>query len=383
MKKTLFLLLISILITSCKNDIDDNSTNQSKTIENNELITLKSGIVVEKRGDLYIFGGDMILSSLQLKSLDEKGNLLGDNDIPEDKADTSIHPVFNLPMSTLEGDNKTLPRNLGINANSYRLWAMVRFTYGASILNHPNRDMFQARIRKAMQQIQSQTNVRFYNATGQPTVDPTWGFAYPYIEMNYVGGIDVSTSSGIGRNPSGGRQFVNLANFAFPPFDYYNVPVIVHELLHAIGMMHEQNRPDRDSYVTINTSNLTPAGRGQFQKISTNYSYIGGYDYNSVMGYSSYTSSSSMVYDTSKPMYTKKDQSSINQGEVLSNLDRIWLNNYHLPYIARSDVYRELDEVVYGPNNTVLTANERRQLQARINNGNPNPPSGGRIPNNL
>ncbi|MDV3754549.1 hypothetical protein CMU20_05875 [Elizabethkingia anophelis] len=217
MKKTLFLFLISILITSCKNDIDDNSTNQSKTIENNELITLKSGIVVEKRGDLYIFGGDMILSSLQLKSLDEKGNLLGDNDIPEDKADTSIHPVFNLPMSTLEGDNKTLPRNLGINANPYRLWAMVRFTYGASILNHPNRDMFQARIRKAMQQIQSQTNVRFYNATGQPTVDPTWGFAYPYIEMNYVGGIDVSTSSGIGRNPSGGRQFVNLANFAFPP----------------------------------------------------------------------------------------------------------------------------------------------------------------------
>ncbi|WP_407508949.1 hypothetical protein [Elizabethkingia anophelis] len=72
MKKTLFLFLISILITSCKNDIDDNSTNQSKTIENNELITLKSGIVVEKRGDLYIFGGDMILSSLQLKSLDEK-----------------------------------------------------------------------------------------------------------------------------------------------------------------------------------------------------------------------------------------------------------------------------------------------------------------------
>lgn len=113
MKKTLFLFLISILIISCKNDIDDNSINQSKTIENNELITLKSGIVVEKRGDLYIFGGDMILSSLQLKSLDEKGNLLGDNNIPEDKADTSIHPVFNLPMSTLEGDNKNITAKFG------------------------------------------------------------------------------------------------------------------------------------------------------------------------------------------------------------------------------------------------------------------------------
>ena len=383
MKRILFLFLTSLLILSCKNDMDDNSPNKPKPDANAELIKLKSGIVVEKRGNLYILGGDMILSPLQLKSLDEKGNLLGDNGTPEDKPDISIHPVFNIPMSTLDGSNKTLPRNLGINANPYRLWAMVRFTYGASILNHPNRDMFQARIRKAMQHIQSQTNVRFYNATGQPTVDPTWGFAYPYIEINYVGDLDVSSSSVIGRNPSGGRQLVSLANFAFPSSNYYNVPTIVHELLHAIGMMHEQNRPDRDSYVTLNKSNLTRAGEAQFQRITANYSYMGNYDYNSVMGYSSYTSSSSMVYDTSKPMYTKKDQSSINQGEVLSNLDRVWLNNYHLPYIARSDVYRELDEVVYGPNNTVLTDSERRQLQARLNNGNPNPPPGGRIPNNL
>lgn len=49
--------------------------------------------------------------------------------------------------------------------------------------------------------------------------------------------------------------------------------------------------------------------------------------------------------------------------------------------IARSDVYRELDDVVYDGNNNVLTEAQRLELQAALNNGNPTPPSGGRIPN--
>jgi hypothetical protein len=49
--------------------------------------------------------------------------------------------------------------------------------------------------------------------------------------------------------------------------------------------------------------------------------------------------------------------------------------------LARSDVYRELDDVVYDGNNNILTEAQRKELQAALNNGNPNPPSGGRIPN--
>lgn len=326
----------------------------------------------------------MILSPMQLKALDEKGNLSGEDGKTKDSPDTTIHPVFNIPVAAVEKKDGTLPRNLGMNADPYRLWAMVRFTYGPSILNHPNKDYFINGIKLALNHIQDNTNVRFYNATGQPTVDPTWGFAYPYIEINYVGNLSASSSSHIGRRPEGGKQELKLADFAFPtpPFDN-DYSTIVHELCHAIGMMHEQNRPDRDQYVSINTNNLTTKGLAQFTKVTTNYSYFGAYDFSSIMGYDSYTSSTDHVNNTSLPMYTKLNRDPIVSGTLLSSLDRIWLNNYHLPYIALSDVYRELADVVYDGNNNILTPSQRLQLQAQLNNGNSTPPAGGRIPNDF
>lgn len=92
--------------------------------------------------------------------------------------------------------------------------------------------------------------------------------------------------------------------------------------------------------------------------------------------YSSYTFSKN-----GQATMLKKDGSIFSQNSVLSDLDRAWLNYFYLPYIARSDVYRELDDVVYDGNNNVLTEAQRIELQAALNNGNPTPPSRGRIPN--
>jgi hypothetical protein len=61
---------------------------------------------------------------------------------------------------------------------------------------------------------------------------------------------------------------------------------VAHELIHALGFNHEQSRPDRDAWVTINVDNIEPRQRHNFaksenEKFPTNSSY----DYNSIMHY--------------------------------------------------------------------------------------------------
>ncbi|MGL5273431.1 MAG: M12 family metallopeptidase [Phocaeicola sp.] len=372
MKKIfLYLSMLALLVTMGACTQNDNFGEPEISIDPETfssppvLVTLKSGVVVEKKGDIYVMEGDIMLSPEQLKSLDETGSLYGE--IPENPApNIAVNPVTNLPYDRLE------TRNLGIYPTPYNLWAMARFTYNSSLTSTQR-----ARIKAALLHIESLTNVRFYNATGQPTRDPNYGFDYPYIDFVPTGEQDVS-SSYVGR--IGGRQQISLANFAFYS---WNTGVIIHEICHALGMLHEQSRPDRDNYVTVNYSNLTSQGSANFQKRTTNYYYIGSYDFESVMGYGSYTSSTSMVHNTSLPMYTKKDNSDITSGDGLSFNDRLWLNSLYIPYIARSDVYSELADVVYKENNVVMSASERLQLQAQLNNGNPYPPSSGRIPNDF
>ncbi|XP_060067846.1 lateral signaling target protein 2 homolog [Ylistrum balloti] len=63
--------------------------------------------------------------------------------------------------------------------------------------------------------------------------------------------------------------------------------IILHEIGHAIGMFHEQARPDRNSYIDILYDHILPPVRFNFQQIdpdqTTNYSIP--YDYLSIMHY--------------------------------------------------------------------------------------------------
>ena len=64
--------------------------------------------------------------------------------------------------------------------------------------------------------------------------------------------------------------------------------IIAHELLHALGIWHEQSRSDRDNFVTINWNNIKPGFESNFY-IQSTASLLGtSYDLKSIMHYGSY-----------------------------------------------------------------------------------------------
>ena len=87
-------------------------------------------------------------------------------------------------------------------------------------------------------------------------------------------------SSGIGRNV--GRQYIHLSTVCARQRG-----VIMHEIGHALGLWHEQSRPDRDSYVTIHWQNIIESKRHNFNKRNEkNIDFQGSeYDYRSIMHY--------------------------------------------------------------------------------------------------
>ena len=91
----------------------------------------------------------------------------------------------------------------------------------------------------------------------------------------------------------------------------------VHEIGHTMGLLHEQSRPDRDNYITIQWSNIcqgAASGGGcasfnqasNFQIVNTGID-VGSFDFSSIMLYPAITGDPHFAVDTSKPIITKTD----------------------------------------------------------------------------
>lgn len=81
--------------------------------------------------------------------------------------------------------------------------------------------------------------------------------------------------------------------------------IVLHELMHVIGFVHEHCRPDRDDFITVIWEAIKPDKKSNFEKLDWGMvKNLGiGYDYTSLMHYSA----NAFALDLSKPTIQLKD----------------------------------------------------------------------------
>ncbi|XP_062862683.1 hatching enzyme 1.2 [Trichomycterus rosablanca] len=96
--------------------------------------------------------------------------------------------------------------------------------------------------------------------------------------------LDIQPKSGCWSylGSSGGRQTLSLQT---PKC--MSSGIISHQLMHALGFVHEQSRADRDKYITIMWSNIWKDHVNNFEKFKMNNMDLP-YDYGSIMHYGKY-----------------------------------------------------------------------------------------------
>eukprot|EP00804_Cyclotella_cryptica_P012294 CCRYP_019988-RA/>CCRYP_019988-RA protein AED:0.39 eAED:-0.58 QI:0/0/0/0.5/1/1/2/0/426 len=102
-------------------------------------------------------------------------------------------------------------------------------------------------------------------------------------QIRYIHVVNETDSCHFQYAEGGGPQTVNLAPGCMVK------GIIQHEFIHALGFVHEQSRPDRESYVEIIWENIEDRRDREFQFcIDPSAELMGSpYDYNSVMHYGS------------------------------------------------------------------------------------------------
>lgn len=246
------------------------------------ILQLKNNLKVKRISDsLYLFDGDILVKERFLEELSE----FGTQGVSNDRSAVILSTAFSAPY-----------------------WSGGVVPYKMDISLPPS---YKGKVVAAISEISSRTPIHFklINPSNNPYND--------YIIFKYS---DTVNNSYVGRQ--GGSQIINITT--------NNKGVVMHEIMHALGFFHEHSRADRDSYIVVDTANIHPNKRHNFDKYSVRYSGvdIGAFDFNSIMLYSSRITDTSFVYDTTINTMRKLDGSGwVAQRDSLSasDIDGVWM----------------------------------------------------------
>ena len=296
-----FGILFLSTFTGCQTEElskDEIETVASKSVDGDVVTLAWRGGQIEavKQGDLYLVG-DMIIDGVE---------------IDPDNSQTGLSSV---------GKAESVGR-------TDRLWPNNTMYYEIS---DELSDETISRIAEAMEHWENTTNIKFVKRTN---------------EVGYVDFVEGTCTSAIGY--LGRRQLITAGGCG-------NVGLVIHEIGHAIGFYHEQQRQDRDDFVTINFDNirddaLIPAFDIQF--IGT-ADLTAEFDFDSIMLYGPFI----FADDRNIPVMTRKN------GDLWSR------NGTHLSEgdIRGAALLYPPSEITFKANNGLFVSSEEGRKSMTVN----------------
>jgi len=139
----------------------------------------------------------------------------------------------------------------------------------------------------AMNEVQIGTNVRFTPCPNNDCSNRDHIIIRDSTNDTTAGANNVCMDASKNNSPvgrQGNDQTINIVSWG-------SEFRIAHELLHSLGLYHEQSRPDRDSFVTVNCGNIkNDPGDCSSDTAKSNFNKVGAlvygpYDFDSVMHY--------------------------------------------------------------------------------------------------